>query len=322
MKAVLLQRAEAGAMPTVTLETCPRPALTPGHLVVQVHASAIQPSDVLNRKGAFPYTVFPRVPGRDFAGTVVEGPAERMGEEVYGTSGYELAFTQDGFHAEYALVPETAVARKPKNLSFEQAATLGVPLTTAWTCLERGQVKSSDTVLVLGATGAVGSAVVQLARGRGCRVLTASRRDESDINTSKDAALDGVAALTDGKGVDLIIDTVGQPALTGAAVLKLAKRGRLVFITSPKTGVPGASDLTVEMTGFYRDEKSLIGCNTLLYSVKEMGPVLAQITELFDTGALDASKVGGPWKAVKLDDAVNVYEEVLKPGAAKHVFVL
>ncbi|KAH8809232.1 chaperonin 10-like protein [Xylogone sp. PMI_703] len=322
MKAVYLQRSEPGATPSITLEERPMPTLTPGNVIVKVHASPIQPSDIVNRRGGFPYTVFPRVPGRDFAGTIVEGPAERIGQEVYGTSGYEIAFTQDGFHAEYALVPETAVAPKPKSLSFEQAACLGVPFTTAWTILERGQVKPSDTVLVIGANGAVGSSAVQLARGRGCRVLTAARNDDSDINTSKDASFEGITALTDGKGVDVVIDTVGQPALTRAAVLKLAKRGRLVFITAPRTGAAGSTELTVEMTNFYRDEKSLIGCNTLLYSVKEMGAVLQQITEMFDKGALDPLQLGGAWKTAKLDDAVDVYEAAGKPGGGKYVFVL
>ncbi|RFU27180.1 hypothetical protein B7463_g9158, partial [Scytalidium lignicola] len=321
MKAVYLQRSEPDVTPTLSLENRPRPKLTPGNLIVKIHASPIQPSDIVNRRGAFPYTLFPRIPGRDFAGTIVEGPPERIGQEVYGTSGYEIAFTQDGFHAEYALVPESAVAPKPRSLSFEQAACLGVPYTTAWTILERGQVKASDVVLVIGANGAVGSAAVQLARGKGCRVLTASRGDDSDINTSKDVAFDGVSALTEGKGVDVVIDTVGQPALTRAAVLKLAKRGRLVFITAPRTGVPGSTELTVEMLNFYRDEKSLIGCNTLLYSVKEMGVILQQITELFDKGALDSSKLGGAWKTAKLDDAVAVYEAAGKPGGGKYVFL-
>jgi NADPH2:quinone reductase len=129
MKALRLTRQDA-ALPILSLDTVPKPALTPGHLLVKVHASAIHPSDILNSKGAFPFATFPRVPGRDYAGTVVGGPLEWVGKDVYGTSGNSQAFTEDGAQAEFILVPENAVALKPKNISFAQAACIGVPFTT------------------------------------------------------------------------------------------------------------------------------------------------------------------------------------------------
>src|ERR1700710_733228 len=124
MKALHLTRPGPSSPPTLALETLPKPTLIPNHLLVKVHASAIPPSDILNLKGAFPITKFPRVPGRDFSGTVVEGPPSLVGQEVYGTSGFTQAFTVDGAQAEFILVPEDAVAVKPKNLSFVQAATV------------------------------------------------------------------------------------------------------------------------------------------------------------------------------------------------------
>jgi NADPH:quinone reductase len=158
MKALYLTREDAAKPPALVLLTRPKPTLIPGHLVIKVHASAIHPSDILNLKGSFGITTFPRIPGRDFAGVVVEGPPSRIGEEVYGTSGFTQAFSVDGAHAELILVPEDAVAPKPKNLSFVQAATVGVPFTTAALILSKAGAKKGESVLVLGASGAVGGA--------------------------------------------------------------------------------------------------------------------------------------------------------------------
>jgi NADPH:quinone reductase-like Zn-dependent oxidoreductase len=318
MKALRLRRQDSASPPTVSLETLPKPALTPGHLLVKVNASAIHPSDILNARGSFGVTKFPRVPGRDFAGVVVEGPRERIGEEVYGTSGFTQAFSEDGAHAEFILVSEGAVVPKPRNLSFAEAACIGVPFTTAALTLRRANVSAGDVVLVLGANGAVGSAVVQLAKSKGCRVLSATRTGGDEVNTAKDPELSAVDALTQGKGADVVVDTVGQPALTMAAVLRLGRGGRLAFIAAPRTG---PTDLALEMTDFYRKEKALIGCNTLLYSVEEFAEMMKDMTPGFEKGDLKAAGEG-QWTHVKLEDGVEVYEKAMQRGAGKFVLVM
>jgi NADPH:quinone reductase-like Zn-dependent oxidoreductase len=318
MKALHLNRPKAGEAPTLSLETLPIPTLQPNHLLIKVHASAIQPSDILNSKGSFPFTTFPRVPGRDFSGVVVDGPSSRIGEEVYGTSGFTQAFTVDGAHAEYILVTEDAVAPKPKNLSFAQAAVIPVPFTTASLALRRAAAKKEDTVLVLGATGAVGSAVVQIARGIGSRVLLATRKDDGDVNTAKDPELKALDAVTAGKGVDVVVDTVGQPDLTRAAVTKLARGGRLAFITAPRSG---STELGVEMLDFYRNEKSLVGVNTLKYPVEEFAEELKELTPKFEAGILKAGPVN-EWTEVKLEDAVDAYAKAGQRGGGKFVVVM
>ena len=75
----------------VQLLDLPKPTVKPGYVLVQVRASAVQPSDLMNIKGGFPHTTFPRVPGRDYAGVIVETEA-LAGQEVYGTSGNEVSF--------------------------------------------------------------------------------------------------------------------------------------------------------------------------------------------------------------------------------------
>jgi NADPH2:quinone reductase len=314
MKALKLTK--TSETPILSYTDVPKPTLNPGFILVKVKASAIQPSDIINSKGGFPSTTFPRVPGRDFSGLVEEGPSNLVGVEVFGTSGNKQAFSVDGAQAEYILVPEGAVALKPKSLSFTLAATVGVPYTTAATALRRTGAKKGDTVLVIGANGAVGSAVVQLAKGKGCKVLEASRQETADVNTSKDPGMEAIDGLTDGKGVAAVIDTVGQPALTAAAVAKLARGGTLAFIAGPRGG---NQDLTFNMVDFYRNERNLAGVNTLLYSAEEYAEELKSIGEMFDNNLLAA---GQEWKQVRLEEGVAGYESAAQKGAGKFVIVM
>lgn len=317
MKALHLTKTPDSS-PAMAILTLPKPKYQPGHLLIRIAASAIHPSDLVNAKGLFPATTFPRIPGRDFSGTIVEGPADRIGEEVYGTSGNTQAFTVDGAQAEYILVREDAVARKPKNLSWVQAATVGVPFTTAAAALNKASVGKDDVVLVLGANGAVGSAVVQLARARGAKVLQGTRNDSGDVNTAADPDLAAVDKLTSGKGVNIVIDTVGQPALTRASVLKLSVGGKLVFIAAPRAG---STELGIEMLDFYRKMKTLIGINTLLFKVEEFAAVLNDMRAFFEDGVLTAAKEGD-WNEVPLQDAVETYRKAGERGAGKFVIVM
>ena len=86
--------------------------------------------------GLMPYAVFPRTPGRDYAGVVIDGPAEWIGREVFGSSG-DLGIRRDGTHATHLVVEADAVVEKPKGLSWEEAAGIGVPFVTAMEGLRR-----------------------------------------------------------------------------------------------------------------------------------------------------------------------------------------
>jgi NADPH:quinone reductase-like Zn-dependent oxidoreductase len=318
MKALHLTKPSPDSPPKLALISVPKPSPKEGNVIVKIHASAIQPSDILNIKGLFPYTTFPRIPGRDFSGVVTEGPAELVGQEVYGTSGNVLSFTEDGAHAEFISVPIGAVAPKPKTLSWAQAATIGVPYTTASLALKKAGVKSGDTVLVLGANGAVGGAAAQLAASLGAKVLRGVRGDKGDVDTSGDPTLSALDELTEKKGVDVVIDTVGQPPLTAAAAKKLGRGGRLAFITAPRSG---DTTLGIEMLDFYRLEKTLIGVNTLLYGVEDFVAEMKNMTPKFDEGSLTGPKEG-EWNEVPLSDGVASYEKAGQRGEGKFVLVM
>ncbi|KAK9371559.1 chaperonin 10-like protein [Lipomyces chichibuensis] len=305
MKALRLTRSSLESLPTLSLEAVPKPTVKPGHVLVKIHAASIQPSDKMNAKGLFPMTTYPRIPGRDFSGTVVDGPDDLIGEPVYGTGGPALGFTIDGVHAEYCLVPQEAVMRKPETLSYLQAASVGVPFTTALLCIQRARATKEDVVLVLGATGAVGSAAVQVANAIGCRrVITVSRRDITDVNVVKDAALDAVAGLTDGKGADVVIDTVGDIRLMKAALGVLAVKGRYAWIAAPREGA--STDLTFDIFRTYRKEHELIGCNSLNYSVENMTEMMRELLVWFEDGKL-TTKADEEFVLVSLDEAVDAY---------------
>ena len=238
-----------------------------------------------------------------------------MGKEVFGTSGNSFSYTEDGAHAEYCIAPEEGVASKPACLSFLQAASLGVPWTTANIALRRGGAKPEETVLVLGGTGAVGGAAMALAKAKGCKVLGAARGPNLDVNLKDDPKLEKSLALTDGKGPDVVIDTVGFPELTLAALDVLAIRGRYSFITA---GHSPDGNLTFSLKQTYRKEQSIVGSNSVNYSMAEMAQDLREISTGFGDGTLKAPK-DDAFTRIDLKEAVQVYDGTKKASGAKFV---
>src|SRR5271167_1535738 len=153
----------------------PDPVATAQEAVIRLEAASVNPSDVKNVAGGMDWTVLPRTPGRDFAGVVVSGPPEWIGAAVWGTGG-DVGFTRDGTHAEMIAVPVTSLRRKPDNLSFDQAASVGVNYMAAWCGLKAAGLEAGETVLLIGAGGGVGGAAAQIARHLGARVIGTDMR--------------------------------------------------------------------------------------------------------------------------------------------------
>ena len=304
MQALQLNR-EGASAPSLKLTTTPKPTPSPGQVLVQVKASPIQPSDALNSKGLFPHTTFPRIPGRDFAGIVVDGPSHLLGKEIFGTSGHYFSFTADGSHAEYCLISEKVVVEKPKNISFAQAASAGTPFTTAAIALRRAGAKAGETVLVLGATGQVGSAVANLAKSWGCRVLGVARGNAAEVDSAGDPTLSKAKALTDGKGPDVAVDTIGDAALAQAAIEVLGSRGRYSFITAPRGG---NSKVPIDFLSVYRREVTLVGNNSVDHSQEEMAQELNSMREGFESGVLVPMKENA-MTFISLQEAIEGYAD-------------
>jgi NADPH:quinone reductase-like Zn-dependent oxidoreductase len=308
MKALQLTRTSPSVAPDLKTTELPIPQLKQGYALVRIQYASIQPSDKLNAQGSFPSTTYPRVLGRDYSGTVVDTLSENaeskswIGKDVYGTSGSSLGFEMDGTHAQYCLIPETALVEKPKQLSSIQAATIGVPFTTAMICLQRAQAKADDVVLVLGASGAVGSAVVQIARAMGCKkVLTAARRGNPDVSLGPDASIkETISTLTGGRGVDVVIDTVGDLALMAVLLEQLAVQGRYAWITGPRAG---STQLAFDVLKAYRKEISLVGCNSVARTLEQTAEYLRSINSWIEAGLLNAGNEA-QFTMVKMDDAI------------------
>src|SRR3954453_14342254 len=261
----------------------------PGDVVVEVKAAGVNPSDVKAATGLMPYAVFPRTPGRDFAGRVVDGHPEWIGREVFGSSG-DLGIRRDGTHATHLVVEAAALVEKPASISMEEAAGIGVPFVTAIEGFRRaGGPSAQDTVLVMGLNGKVGQAATQLATWRGARVIGVVRKDEAYeghangpvevINSATTDVAARVRELTDGKGADIVFNTVGDPYFQ-AAHRSLALRGRQILIAAINPVVP------FNILEFYRGQHTYVGIDTLALSSAASGAVLRELVAGFASGDL------------------------------------
>jgi len=207
------------SLDNLRVENIPDLPLRPGEARVKVMAASVNPSDVKNVQGKMEGTTLPRVPGRDFAGIVVDGPANLVGTEVWGTGG-DLGFTRDGSHAEFITIPMEAASPKPHNLTFEQAACVGVNFATAYQGLIRcAKLQVNETLLVTGARGGVGSAVLQLGQTLNVKLIAVDRKPFVPevfevvklfgyVDTSQVKLGEAVRQITNETGVDVVFDCV------------------------------------------------------------------------------------------------------------------
>ncbi|KAF2486365.1 hypothetical protein BDY17DRAFT_315218 [Neohortaea acidophila] len=305
MKAVRVTK--EGSSTTLRIDDIPKPSAGPGELLVEIKASFVQPADILNSKGNFASTTYPRTLGKDFSGIVVSGPSEWLNKAVYGTSGATFSFTEDGAQAEFAVLKQGAVALMPRNLSFAQAAALGTPWTTGMTTLLRARAKPTDVVMVLGANGSVGSSVIQIARRMGCRTIGVGRRG-ADIDSSRDPLLSKAKELSDGLGPNVVVDTVGNLELTNAAVNVMASKGRMSIISAPRQG---NRELPLDLLDFYRRQIELVGCNTAAESQEEMARLLNDLTPDFESGRLVPAEEN-TMNLIDIEQAADAYSGKIK----------
>ena len=322
MKAVYIEK--HGNVSELRVSDIPVPAINPGEVLVKVEASGINPSDVASVQGRFPNAILPRVVGRDFAGKVVDGPPNVVGAEVWGTGG-DLGITRNGTHADYLVIPLQAVARRPKNLSPEEAAVVGVPFVAAYSALFRlGHLKEGEWVIISGAAGAVGQAAIQLAHTKGARIV-ALVKDASKSTVSKSRSVQAVAQsdqgnleavvreATNGKGADLALNGVGAGVFS-ALLSALAVNGRQVVYSAA-----GGREFALDILSFYRQQFALFGLDTQKLDATKCAEILNEIAPLFESGALQPATVG---ERYKLSEAAQAYQRVVEGQGGKVVLVL
>jgi len=251
--------------------------------IVRVAAASVNPSDVKNVAGGMPQTKLPRIPGRDYSGVVIEGPAEWMGAAVWGTGG-DVGFTRDGTHAELIEVPRASLVRKPEKLTHEEAASAGVTFLTAWIgVIEYAKLSAGETLAVIGA-GGVGSAAIQLAKYRGVRAIAIHRgADTSEIKA------------------DVVLNTVGGEMFE-TALKMAAHRGRVVVISPGKE-----RRVSFDILDFYRNERQLFGVDSLKRDLTAAAETLRELTAAFDAGALLPPRLG---EVLPLEQAQEAYRLV------------
>lgn len=316
MKAV--QFKSFGAPDVLEYLELPTPQRDGDTAIVQIKSASVNPSDVKNVSGHFDHTAPPRIPGRDFSGVVVDGPAQWLGVDVWGTGG-DIGFTLNGTHAEFIKIPVHALARKPANLSHEQASAIGVNFVVAWLgTVEYAKLAEGETIAVIGAGGGVGGAVTQIAKARGSRVIGIGRRAPQagspaarlidDFVLFDDATVERVKALTG--GVDVVYDAVGGVAF-GTALQLVKRRGRVVEISAT-----GRRRVEFDMIDFYHNETQLLGADSAKLGVAEAARLMSALVDGFESGRFEAPVIA---QRFPLEYARHAYEAVAAGTAGRVV---
>ena len=230
---------EYGNANVLRIEDLPVPTIAKDELLIKIHAASINPYDWQVREGMYKdmsQTKLPITLGQDFSGTVekVGGSVTdfKVGDKVYGVTSTQ----KDGSYAEYVEVKASDVALMPKTINFDEAATLPLAGTTAWeTLITCARIQKGQRVLILAASGGVGSLAVQLAKNKGCYVIGTTSRSNFDFvkRLGADEVFDYMSEdfSMNLRDVDVVLDTIGG-AVQEKAFKVMRRGGMLVSIKS------------------------------------------------------------------------------------------
>ena len=310
MRAIVVD--EFGPPERLRIAEVPTPRPGPGEVLIEVHAAPVNHVDLLVVGGTYQsLPARPFIPGKGPAGVVTAlGPdvtAPRVGDRV-------LAMAEDGGYAEFVTLRADQCYRLPPRMSFAEAASLSLVYDTAWFALrERARLAPGETVLVLGASGGVGQASVQLARAMGARALAGISRPERAAAAhaaGADAVIDlshenlrdflreEVWEATDGHGADVILDPLGGEVFA-AALRALAWCGRLVVI-----GFAGGHIPTLKANYLLLKNIEVSGLQVSDYRKRRperMAACFAEIFELYEAGRIEPA----PAQVFPLDHAAE-----------------
>jgi NADPH:quinone reductase-like Zn-dependent oxidoreductase len=259
MRAVRVE--QFGGPETMKVQNVPKPRPRSGEALVRVEATSVNPIDWKLREGRYKDFPLPFTPGTDFCGRIEElGPDTegfKKGDIVYGCTDSGV-----GADAEFLVVSSKYIALKPRTLEPVEAAAVPVAGMTAWQALfTRGKLKSGQTVLILGASGAVGSFAVQLAKSIGARVIgTASAENIPELRKlGCDVPIDYKSQRFEdaARGVDLCVDLLGGD-YQKRAFATVKPGGRLVStVEPPDAAAARKSGIEAEMIRMRADAAEL-----------------------------------------------------------------
>ena len=319
MKTILVR--QFGGPEVLKLEEVPTPKPGAGQVLVRIHAAGVNPYDTYMRSGTYAQKpALPYTPGSDGAG-VLEAVGEgvkkvKPGDRVY------TAKTITGAYAEYALALEEQVHPLPAKISFSQGAGVWVPYGTAYHALiHSAKAHASETVLVHGASGGVGSAAVQMARAMGLTVFgTAGTPRGRDLvkregahqvfDHGKPGYQEEILKATDGRGVDVILEMLANVNLARDLTL-LAIRGRVIVIGNRGEVAINARELMAR--------RASIRAFTLWgITPAEEADIHAGLIAGLEYGTL-RPVVG---KELPLAEAARAHKEILEPGASGKIVLV
>ncbi|MRH42676.1 zinc-binding dehydrogenase [Aquibacillus halophilus] len=235
MKAIVINN--YGGKEELQEQEVPKPQIKDNQVLVEVHATSINPIDWKLREGYLKSMLdfsFPIILGWDVAGTIVETGKQvkdfQIGDEVFARPDT----TANGTYAEYTTVDENLLAKKPKNISFEEAASIPLAGLTAWQCLvDKTGVKKGDKVLIQAGAGGVGSLAIQFAKYLGAYVATtASEKNETyvkELGADKFINYKTQNFAEELEDFDIVLDTMGGEVLEKSFQV-LKRGGKLVTI--------------------------------------------------------------------------------------------
>ena len=253
MKAIVFY--EYGGPEVLKYEDVPRPKPKEDQILARVIAAGVNPVDGMIRSGMFAKdekTAFPRILGADIAG-VVEKTGSKITKFKAGDAVYAyISLDNEGGYAEYALATENEASPKPKSLDYVEAAAVPVVALTAWQALiDTAKLRAGQTVLIHGGSGGVGTFAIQIAKGRGAKVIATASTANQDLlkQLGADVAIDYTKTKFEdiAKDVDVVLDSVGKDTLARSyGVMK--KGGFIVSLVArpdqaelAKRGIRGSS---------------------------------------------------------------------------------
>jgi NADPH2:quinone reductase len=290
MKAIVLK--EFGGPGILRLEEVPMPSPAAGEVLVKVHSVSVNRTlDLIVRQGNYPVKVqLPHVLGVDPAGVVAAIGEEvdnlkagdrvavlsfiacrkcrycSKGEEANCLSSRHMGLHRWGGYAEYVAVPARNAFKLPGNISFAEGSVVTRHFPMAFNLLvSKADVKPGESVLVMGATGALGSSCVQVAKMLGAKVIAGAGADERvavaktygadfAVNYRRQNLTEEIMRLTDGHGVDVVCENIADPTLWPGALNSLAIGGRLVT-----AGAHGGGQVELDVKRLYMRRLRIIG---------------------------------------------------------------
>ena len=311
MKAIRVH--EFGGPEVLRLEEVPVPTPGSGQVLVRIHAIGVNPVETYQRSGSNPAIKLPWTPGMDAAGVI-----EAVGQGMSHAKAGDRVYTSDtitGSYAEFALCEEKSVHRLPANITFQQGAAINIPYATAYRALfHRARARAGEVVLIHGASGGVGIAATQIARAAGLTIIgtggtDAGRKLVADhgahhvLDHRRPGYLDQILKLTNGRGVDIILEMLANVNL-GQDLPLLAKHGRVIVIGS-------RGDVEITPRELMKRDADIRAMTLFNATDDELASIHAALAAGLENGTL-RPVVG---REMKLSDAAKAHVAVLEPGA-------